>query len=75
MKTYLIYTKNSHKPIEVFKSEDSSSAMEYFKKHEYYKYCRCEEIDQDTLDSIYTFAYNEYNRLCKLLDSINKRSL
>lgn len=69
-KTYLIYTKNSKKPVEVFQSYSLEGAVGYFKQHPQSKYCGLSAINDATLKSVKTGADIEFNRLRALLKSI-----
>ena len=71
-KTYLIYTKNSSKPVEVFRACSKEGAVGYFKQHPQAKYCSVSRINDRTLESIKTGSTIEFNRIQGLLKSIEE---
>lgn len=74
-KIYLMYTKNSSKPVHVFYAGDDNAAVREFRNHPQAKYCKLTSITEETLETIKTGAQVELNRIQGLLISMNDNML
>ena len=70
-KLYLIYTKNSKKPVHVFWADNEHIAVAQFQLHPQAKYCKISTLTVDTLESVKKGAQIEFERLRLLLKSID----